>query len=187
MDGSSSTEEPSGSTDSRIPASGTRGVGGCCSHCSLLFGFSSQCTEFLWPEAPISFMYEYINWVRMKGIHKLTEVTVAKHGEYGPWVGTALNPLTTGILQQWTKQRSFFFNYFSLSSNSASLIPRAPRTRQHTVSKQFKKLTKQTLHIFITHESKNLFLRRAPNRSYPPSWQEGACNDRCGLNCQDLW
>lgn len=72
---------------------------GCCPHRHWLCGFSSQCTEFLWPEFLVSFMYEHIYWVCTKGIHQLLELTLGKHGQYGLWAGTTLNSVPKGILQ----------------------------------------------------------------------------------------
>lgn len=102
-------EEPSGRTDNGIPTwqgqeavrvgEGDPSHPGCCSHCPGLFSLSSQCSEFLWVENLISFVHEHIYWVHMKDNHKLPVMTLTKHGQHGPWVGTILNPITRGILQ----------------------------------------------------------------------------------------
>lgn len=69
------------------------------SHCSWLFRFSSQHTGFLWPGVLFSFTDEHAYWLCMKGVQELPELTLAKHGQYGPGAGTTPKPITRGILQ----------------------------------------------------------------------------------------
>jgi len=65
----------------------------------LAFGSSSQGTQLLWPEVLTTITRECTHWACMQGIHKSLELALAKHGHYGPCVGTTLNPVARDIPQ----------------------------------------------------------------------------------------